>query len=251
VQYTDDRHNLRVEISPRQFDLAPDELARMQQALGRVGEAVEGFASAELHVKLIRHPRGGFHAEARLRLPGRSLFSGDWDDELAPAFDRCVRKLLSHVEGYREHPDAAAEERARRLAALNRDVVAPEDPAEGPLGEAARAGDYRAYRRALSGYEEWLRNRVGRWVQRYPEAQARVGDDLRIGDLVEEVFLTAFVRHERRPTVVPLHRWLDQLIDPSLRALLRHPDEAAENASLARTYRDTAPVGGAKSAAQR
>jgi hypothetical protein len=141
------------------------------------------------------------------------------------------------------HRDRDAAEKAERLLTLERDIVAPEDPAEGPVGAAARAGDYRAFRFKLAGYEEWLRKRVGRWVQRYPEAEARVGRKLRLGDLVEEVYLNAFERYTQRPTAVRVVDWLDSLIDPSLKALLRHPDEESENASLARTLRQT-PLAG-------
>jgi DNA-directed RNA polymerase specialized sigma24 family protein len=77
-------------------------------------------------------------------------------------------------------------------------------------------------------------------VQRYPHAQARVGDGLAIGDLVEEVYLNAFERFGQRPAgPVSFTEWLEGLIDPSLKALLRHPDRESENASMARTLRDT------------
>jgi len=75
-------------------------------------------------------------------------------------------------------------------------------------------------------------------VQRYPQAQAQIGRGLAIGDVVEEVYLNAFERFGRRPTEVPFHEWLEELIDLSVRLLLRNPDEEAENASLARTVRE-------------
>ena len=91
----------------------------------------------------------------------------------------------------------------------------------------------------MSGYEEWLRRRVGRWIQRYPEAEARVGDGLLIGDLVEEVYLNAFEHFTERSRDVPLRDWIEGLIDPSLKLLLKNPAEERENASLARTLRET------------
>jgi len=121
-------------------------------------------------------------------------------------------------------------------------VVAPEDPEAGPLAEAVRRGDYRAFRTALAGYEEWLGKRGGGWGQRYPEAQAQIGRGLLLGDLVEEVYLNAFERFAQRPTDVRLSEWLEDLLDPSLKALLRHPDEESDNASLARTVRQV-PLG--------
>jgi DNA-directed RNA polymerase specialized sigma24 family protein len=139
----------------------------------------------------------------------------------------------------KEHPDRGAEEPAERRASLDDNVVMPEDPDTGPLLEHVRAGDYMAFRNDLVLYEDWLRKRVGRWVQRYPDAEARVGDGLKIGDLVEEVYLNAFEHFTERPDEVSLSDWLDRLIDPSLKALLRHPDEERENASFARTLRET------------
>jgi hypothetical protein len=65
-----------------------------------------------------------------------------------------------------------------------------------------------------------------------------------LGDLVEEVYLNAFERFAERPTDVPLSGWLEGLIDPSLKALLRHPDEEHENASLARTVRQAPRASG-------
>ena len=59
-----------------------------------------------------------------------------------------------------------------------------------------------------------------------------------MGDVVEEVYLDTFERFTRRPTGVRLREWLDGLIEPSVRALLRHPDEEAAAASLARTMRE-------------
>jgi hypothetical protein len=229
-----------VEIQPPDCTIPAAEQARMQASLRPQAEAVWGFPVADLLLKVIFHPHSqSYHIEARLRLPGATLFTGDQDPYLDPAFQRCVRKLVRKAEAYRENPDREAEIRAEELTALDRDIVAPEDPAEGPLGEAVRAGDYRAFRYALVNYEDWLRKRVGRWVQRYPEAQARVGDGLRLGDLVEEVYLNAFERYTQRPTRVRFSEWLDSLIDPSLKAMMRHPDEERENASLARTLRET------------
>jgi len=171
-------------------------------------------------------------------LPGKTLFNSDYGEDYRMAFDRLVQKLGDQVADYREHPNRGAEKVARQRAVLDRDIVAPEGPDIGPLGQAVQDGDYRTFRRLLSGYEEWLRDRIGRWVQRYPDAEAQVGNRLRLGDLLEEVYLNAFERYPQWPTEVPFHEWLDGLIDPSLKEFLRHPDEERENASIARTLRN-------------
>jgi hypothetical protein len=236
MQYTDDRYHLRVALHPKGCDVPADELARMQVSLQPLGEAVQDFPSSELTVKLIHHPRTeAYHVEARLRLQGQTLLTGDRDPYLDSAYQRCLRKLVEKVKTYRLEPDRRNGDRVENRNVLDREIMAPEAPDAGVIGAAARAGDYRTFRTILSGYEEWLRKRVGRWVQRYPEAEARVGNGLRLGDLVEEVYLNAFEHFGRRPTDVPLHEWLERLIDPSLKTMLRHPEEEQENASFART----------------
>jgi hypothetical protein len=239
MQYVDERNHLRVSVQAEGFTVPEDERARLQRLLAPVAEAVRDFPTADLQLKVIHHPRSeAYNAEARLKLPGRTLFTGDRAAYLDSALQRCLDRLGQRLAAYKQQPDPDAAEQVRRRLALDRDLVAPEDPDAGPLAAAAQAGDYRAFRTALSVYEEWLRKRVGRWVQRYPEAQARVGNSLLIGDLVEEVYLNAFEQFARRPTDIRLSAWLDHLLDPSLQALLRHPDAERENISMARTLRE-------------
>jgi ribosome-associated translation inhibitor RaiA len=241
MQYVDDRYRLHVEIRTKDCQLPTDERERLQRLLEPLGEAVRPFAGSRLVMNFVHHannPQGGrYHVEAKVQLPGQTIFSADRDDYLDSALQRCLRKLVRGVQDYQEHPDRRAVRQAERLANFERDVVLPEDPDAGPLAEAVRAGDYRTFRNALIDYEDFLRLRVGRWVQRYPKAEARVGDGIKIGDLVEEVYLNAFERFGQRPTSIPLGEWLESLIDPSLKMLMRRPDEERENASFARTLR--------------
>jgi ribosome-associated translation inhibitor RaiA len=239
MEYTVDR--LRVEITTKECELPADERARLQPALQGLSDRVRDFAAPALRVRVIYHPHSErYHAELKLKLPGRSLFTGEEDTYLDSALLRALDKLTHRVEEYKEHPDREVAETAERRAELSRDVVAPETPNTGRLDDAARAGDYRRFRLGLVLYEEWLRKRIGRLVQRHPEAQARVGDGLRLGDVVEEVYLNAFERFTRRPADVRLSDWLEGLIEPSIRALLQHPDEEQQAASFARTVRETA-----------
>lgn len=243
MYYTDNQHRLHVSFRTVKCRVPGEELARMERRLDELGAAVRQFPDARLTVRLVHHPRSKvYHVDCRLQLPGKALFSDEYGEDYREAFDRCTRKLAERVGDYLENGrNPAAEGTAGNVAALERDVVAPEGHDTGPVAQAVRDGDYRKFRRLLSGYEEWLRKRVGRWVQRYPEAEAQVGGPLRLGDLLEEVYLNAFEQYPRWPTAVPFHEWLDGLIDPSLKEFLRHPDEERENASLARTLRDSRP----------
>lgn len=232
--------HLRAEIHAKGCDLPPEERARLEAALVGLGEAVKDLPDPVLRINLIYHPQSeAYHVELRLRLPGRTIRTGATDPSREAALQRGIQRTIHRTDAYRAHPDREALATAERREALDREVIAPEASDAGPLAETAAAGDYRGFRIALANYEEWLRKRAGRLVQRRPEAQARLGQDLLLGDVVEEVYLTAFEEFTRRPTAVPLHAWLEGLIDPSISLLLRHPEEEGEAASLARTLRET------------
>jgi hypothetical protein len=217
MNYVDENTHLRVEVQAQDCHIPPDELTRMQASLSALGEAVQDFPQSELLVKINHHPRQEYHVDARLKVPGQTFFSVDRDLYLDTAFHRCVRKLTHKAEDYDSNPDRGAVETAARLNAPDRDAMMPEARDAGPLCVAQCLGDYRTFRNGLSGYEEWVGKRVGRWLKRYPNAAAR------ISDVVEEVLLNAFERFGQRPVQIPLNQWLDKLIDPSAKMILCHP----------------------------
>ena len=99
-------------------------------------------------------------------------------------------------------------------------------------------GDYTAFRTATLPYEEEVRKRIGRWVQRYPEWDARIGNGVGLEELTEEVFLMAFDQWDKRPEEFRFGTWLESLIDPAVRAVMEHPDEELENIAMARSARE-------------
>lgn len=230
---------LRVAITTRGCEVPADERSHLQPSFAELAESVQDFPEATLMGHVVYHPGSErYHVDWKLSLPGRTLFMSDEDPYLDAALQQSLEKLTRRAQAYSEHPDQEAVAEAERRAALDNDIVAPEDPAAGPLAEAAEQGDYRTFRSALSPYEDWLRNRVGRLVQRRPEVEARIGRSLRIGDIVEEVYLNAFETFTQRTTDVRLGQWLEGLIEPSIQALMQHPDEEREAVSLARTVRE-------------
>lgn len=240
MDFTDDRTRLHVTITAKECQVPEDERARMQAHLGELAAAVEGFPPSRLAVTVVFHPqRQVYNVQLKLNLPGKTLTTADEDPYLDSAFQRGVRKTAQKAAAYRANPDRQAVEVARRRDALARDVVSPEGADVGPLARAVQEGDYHAFRTALAGYEEWLRDRVGRWVQRYPDVNARIGKDLLLGDLLEEVYLNAFERYARRPMEVPFHTWLEDLIDPSVKALVYDLGEEKQAVSFAHTLRQT------------
>ena len=231
---------LAVEITTEACDLPPDERARLQPSFAALADAAEDLPDSVLNIDIVYHAKTELYSvKARLTLPRRSISTGDKNGYLDTALQRCLRKLLHKVEHYKEHADPEAIAAAERREALERYVIAPDAPDTGPLAEAVEAGDYREFRFGLGDYEDWLRKRIGRLIQRFPDAQSRLGGEILLGDVIEEVYLNAFEQFTRRSTAIPLSKWLEGLIVPSLQALVRHPAEEAEVASMARTWRNT------------
>jgi hypothetical protein len=86
-------------------------------------------------------------------------------------------------------------------------------------------------------YEDQINKRAGRWIQRYPQLDAQLGQRFYLFEVVEEVFLNAFERFEQRPAVT-LGEWLEGLIDESVRTLLEHPDLEKQNVSFLQTLQE-------------
>jgi hypothetical protein len=118
------------------------------------------------------------------------------------------------------------------------EIVASQLPDHHAMQEAVAEGDYFAFRRATLMYEEPVRKRIGRWVQRYPAVNELIGRELQIADVLEGVFLAAFERLDEKPTEVLPGNWLESLIDDVIREIAEHPDEELENISMIRSARD-------------
>jgi hypothetical protein len=90
----------------------------------------------------------------------------------------------------------------------------------------------------LFPFEESVRTRAGRWIQRYPDLQAELNEKLSLADVVEELFLTAFERFDDRPQNVPFEHWLEGLIDPAVKMLANSTAEELDNISYLRTWQE-------------
>jgi hypothetical protein len=191
-----------------------------------------------MHVLLEKYTRSSrYRVKLSLTLTGTTLVSLDDDDHIHPAFERCVRNLLGDVHAYKErmsHESERQKEEKGTLQHLQPDL----DPDGAAIEQATQSGDYGAFRVAMLGYEEPVRKRVGRWIERYPEVAARIGKGLQIADLVEEVFLEAFDGYDRRPREVRFGVWLEHLIDPAVKKLVNGRNGELDNVRRARAAGD-------------
>jgi len=225
---TNQTSNLRIDMDSKDFRLSERAQLKFDADLETLRRAVACFPKAELKVELSKPSY--YRVRTSLILPSRTLFTADDDRELHPAWERCVRKLLGKVQALKDVLSNKPTYSKEAEGTLH-DVRPAMGPDIDELNSAIAELDYLAFRRAMSVYEEAVEQRVGRWAQRYPVVEQKLGNGLAISELVEEVFLNAFERFEHRPAALRLGDWLESLIDPSVKALIDHPDLEKENLS--------------------
>jgi ribosome-associated translation inhibitor RaiA len=227
----------RVIFDVHQYQLPAEEEHQLREHLDGLARQVENFPVADLHVLIEGNARSNdVSVKLTLVLPGTTLVASDHDAVVQPAFERCLDSLLDNLSAYKERLSGTPEQKkAEKGTAQELHPTVPIDTAA--VEAAVKSGDYPAFHLALLPYEEALRKLVGRWVQRYPEFEKRIGHGVEIADMVEDVFLAAFEGYQDRPDEVPLGTWLVGLIDPVVKALQQKPDIEQENIEMARSAR--------------
>jgi len=230
---------MRLDIRSTNCDIPADERQRMETWISDLNDRLEGVGTSALFVRISFHPQSNdFNAELKLRTPHGTFKSRVKNEYLDSALAKSFESLTAQVEadgGHRKPTEEGAIEDRRAL--LERRFTNDVHADDGPLAQAVLAGDYQTFRNIISDYEDWLNRRVGRLIQRDPDAQLDVGNQFRISDVVEETYLQAFESFLHRPHNISLHEWLERLIDPALRALQQNREEEEEAVSYARTVR--------------
>jgi ribosome-associated translation inhibitor RaiA len=226
---------LHIEIDTHQCDIQAEQVARMQTDLDSLTKLVEHFPRPELHVHVERENRTNeYVVKTSLLLPGQTLVTSEHGPVLHAAWEKCVHVLIGQVKEYKARLGQVPE-RQKTVGGTRQPMQPTVDPDTRSVDAAVEAGDYAAFRAALQGYEEPLRDHVGRWLGRSVEADGGVGRTYAVADVVEEVFLDAFEQYEHRSADVRFGDWLASLIDPAAKELLRNPDDELENVSMARS----------------
>ncbi|MEW4527121.1 hypothetical protein [Maioricimonas sp. JC845] len=240
MKYSDQSYNLKIDLDLRDCDLTPGEIEKFESDLGTLARLVEDFPVSDLHVTIAHFPRSTeYQVKTALVLPGRTLATADRNEQAHPAYEHCIRKLIHKVTAYKQRM-GNADKVAREQVGTQFQIEPTQIPDFEALHQAVQDNDYAAFRRQGDAYSAPLRKRIGRWIQRYPELQARIGEQLSIADIVDEVLINAFERFGQKPDEVPMSDWLEQLVEPSLADLIRHTDEELENISQLRTWIDIA-----------
>ena len=216
-------------------ELSPSEVEDMEEDLDTLRDLVEDFPVSNLYITVVRHQRSDdYHVKTSLALCGRKLFTGERHAKVHPAFDSCIRKLVKKVRAYK-HEMRVGADISKQTAGTRQTVQASGDMDVNAMVNAVDAKDYAAFRHEIDVFESSLTERIGRWIERYPEIRSQLDQPISASDIVEEVFLNAFSRFHSRSHDVPPGQWLESLIDPSVQALLQSPDEEFERIRFSRS----------------
>lgn len=238
------RHKLQVHFDAHEFEPTQEELTDLADDTDSLARQVGNFPQADLRIVMERNDRSDeFAVKLTLILPGETLVTSDHDRVLHPAFERALVSLEDRVKEYKERLGQVSERR-KAEAKTHQELTPATGVDMAALDAAVAAADYAAFRAAVAPYEDALRVRAGRWVERYPAVQARMGKGLETIDVAEGVLLAAFEGHATRPDGVPYGTWLESLLDPTVRAIEHHPDEELENINMARAACDAGPAKG-------
>jgi ribosome-associated translation inhibitor RaiA len=228
----------RIQFDQHQCQLPQVALDRMRESLDSLLRQAVHFPIADVHVLIEHNSRSNdYSVKVALILPGDRLVGHDHDQAVHAAFERCLVGLEQNLQAYKDRLDREPE-RQKQEKGTHQEVEPSPPPDPAAVEQAIEAGDYAAFRSATLGYEEPIRKRIGRWIERVPEVEVQIGKRLQLADIVEEVFLMAFDRYSSWPDEqLRFGEWLAELIDPAVKALWHHRDEELENINLVRSAR--------------
>jgi ribosome-associated translation inhibitor RaiA len=237
MRFPNRSYNLLVDLDMKHCNLPAADLNKMEASLSPLGDMVRPFPVSRLHVLISYRERTNDYAvRTSLILPGDTLVASEHHQRVHAAFEHCIDNLVREVKRYKDRLGSVAEQ-AKQQEGTHHELLPTLPPDPQAIEEAVREGDYTAFRAAASGYDAPVAAQVGRWVDRYPELAARLGNGLQISDIVEDVFLSAFEDYEHRSQGVRFGDWLGRYIDTAVKAMAAHPDRELENVALARLAR--------------
>jgi ribosome-associated translation inhibitor RaiA len=237
MTFSDQSYNLLIDLDTKHCRLSAAEVRKMETMLSPLDDMVRPFPVSKLHVLVSRrHRTADYMVRTSLILPGDTLVSSEHHPLAHTAFEHCIQNLVREVQRYKDQLGHVPEQ-AKQQEGTHRELLPTLPPDASAIEAAIRDGDYAAFRAATVGYEEPVRAGVGRWVQRYPEIAARIGRDLKIDDIVEDVFLIAFENYQHRPRDIRFGDWLRRHIDTAIKAMAADADAEMENVNMVRLAR--------------
>ncbi len=220
------------------FTPTDSETQHIEAEVDRIQPLVRDFPTQILHINLEYNTNSEeYEVKLALVLPGQTFATGDVSEAWEPSLEKSVQKMIRRIEHYKS--TLSGEPAQARTAAGTTMEAEPNRRMDGKqVADAVESGNYTQFRKAMYPIEESLRDRVGRWIQRYPQIQAKLGSRFTIADIVEETFMLAFDRYEHWHPEMFFGQWIETLIDPAMKKIARDPDGELETISFQRTWNE-------------
>lgn len=226
----------RTDLDVDGFTPTDGERTLIDAEIERIAPLVEEFPTQILHVNLKYNSNSEeYEIKLALILPGQSFATGDVSEAWSQSLEKSVHKMIRRIEHYKSSMEGEPEQ-ARAAAGTTMEVEPNQRLDAKQVAAAIESSSYNDFRKAMYPIEESLRNRIGRWVQRYPQIQASIGDRFEIADIVEETLMLAFDRYEDWQPEMFFGQWVETLIDPAMKMIAKDPDGELEAISFQRTW---------------
>lgn len=219
----------------------PTELERESIAaeVERIQPLVAEFPTQILHTNIQYNSHSEeYEVKLALVLPGQTFATGNVTESWQQGLETSVQKMIRRIEHYKITMSGGMEQ--AHAAAGTTMEVEPNRRIDGQrVTTAVQQGNFTEFRKAMYPIEASLRDRVGRWIQRYPQIQGMIGDRFTIADIVEETFMLAFDRFGDWHPEMFFGQWIESLIDPAMKAIAKDPDGELEAIGFLRSWEET------------
>ena len=234
--FSDKGNPFRADLDVQGFGPTDGEVAAIETEIARLKPIIADFPTKILHVNIeYNRTSNDYEVKLALVLPGQTFATGRVTEAWEVGLESSVQNLIRRVAHYKSTMSGEMEH--AHAAAGTAMEITPDWQIDGEaVRKAIEADDYPAFRSQMMAIEPRLRERIGRWVQRYPVVQMMIGDRITIADLVEEVFLHAFDQYDQWHSEMFFGQWLETLIDPVVRAVARDPKGEVEAISFQRVW---------------
>ncbi len=220
------------------FTPSPRELETIDAEVQRIEPLIREFPTQILHINLeFNSHTEEYEVKLALVLPGQTFATGNVTRAWEQGLEKSVQKMIRRIEHYKATMSGDME--YAHAAAGTTMEVEPNRRMDGKqVVDAVEQGNYLEFRKAMYPIEASLRDRVGRWIQRFPQIQAKIGDRFSIDDIVEETFIMAFDQYNDWRPEMFFGQWIESLIDPAMKAIAKDPERELEAISFLRTWEE-------------
>lgn len=234
----DEVRTLQSDLDVEGFSPTAEEVQHIETQIDHLRPVIADFPTQILHVNLEYNSNSAeYEVRLALVLPGRTFATGDVSEEWRNSLEKSMNKMVHRIEHYKETLSGQPEH--ARMAAGTTMEVEPNRRIDGvQVREAIDSGNYSKFRTAMYPIEASLQDRIGRWVQRFPQIQAMIGDRFTISDVMEETFLMAFAKFDDWRPQMYFGQWVESLIDPAVKAIVRDPDGELEAISFQKSWQE-------------